>query len=79
MPTASQIEWRPFQKKILKIVEGKADDRAIRWYYSIQAEVGKSRIATELVERYEKHIADLRAKLADNPCKPALPAPGPLT
>ena len=58
MPTASQIEWRPFQKKILKIVEGEADDRAIHWFYSIQGKVGKSRVAKELVERYGALIID---------------------
>ena len=58
LPTASQIEWRPFQKKILKIVEGEADDRAIHWFYSIQGKVGKSRVAKELVERYGALIID---------------------
>ena len=49
----SQIEWRPFQKEILKIVRGKADDRAIYWLYSIEGDMSKSMLVKHLVDQYE--------------------------
>ena len=58
LPTEWQFKWRPFQKKILKIVAGEADDRAIHWIYSIQGSVGKSRVAMALVERYGALMID---------------------
>ena len=52
------IAWRPFQQDILTMVNSEASDRAIYWIYSLQGQVGKSRLATELITLHDALIVD---------------------
>jgi hypothetical protein len=45
------INWRPFQAKILDMANDNPSDRLIYWFYSLQGNMGKSRLVKELIRR----------------------------
>lgn len=52
------VEWKPWQKQILDIIETKPDNRTIHWYYENEGNTGKSFLTKYIALKYNVIIAD---------------------
>lgn len=52
------IKWRPWQKSVLDIIDKKANDRTINWYWDTKGNCGKSFLCKYLYLKYDAIIAD---------------------
>ncbi len=48
----NNVEWRPFQKEILGLLDGETDERKIRWYYDKTGNIGKSYLIKYICIKY---------------------------
>lgn len=51
------VIWKPWQQKIIDIVESEADDRTIHWIHEAEGNVGKSFLCKYLACKYDVIIA----------------------
>lgn len=47
------IMWKPWQQKIIDIIEAKPDERVIHWFHESQGNVGKSFLAKYIACKYD--------------------------
>lgn len=52
------VKWKNWQQSVIDLLEKKADDRTINWYWETTGNVGKSFLAKYLVLKYNAIIAD---------------------
>lgn len=52
------VKWKPWQQNVIDILENKADDRTINWFWEHTGCVGKSFLAKYIVLKYGAIIAD---------------------
>lgn len=52
------VTWKPWQQSVLDIIEQKADDRTVNWYWDTKGNCGKSFLCKYLYLKYDAIIAD---------------------
>lgn len=52
------VVWKPWQKQVIDIIKGDADNRTVNWFWEASGNVGKSFLAKYLYLKYGAIIAD---------------------
>ena len=61
LASRQDLEFRPFQSGVLEIANQEPSDSAIYWFYSMQGNVGKTRLAEQLIKLYDALLVKPKA------------------